>query len=1223
MRLSALVNQFKEDGNALAAEQLTELSEKVLASRLDIAFCGHFSAGKSSLINALSGERLLPSSPIPTSANVVSIARGEASAEVWMKHSNGTIAPHAVSLTELEAFCRNSDEVVKVVIHYPIERLQEKTVWMDTPGVDSTDSAHARATESALHLADVVLYVMDYNHVQSETNFTFARELQERGKPLFLIVNQIDKHRESELSFDDYAQGVRHAFADWHIQPQDYFFISLKQPDHPHNEWNRLTAMLDKLQMHRDAWIGRNVIAAARHVILTHKEQKLASQEELREQLQQAAEAIEELPSELRQELEEAELLHNELEAKPASWKQELGKLLDSANITPAETRELARLMIESRQSGFRLGWLFSGGKTEQERIARLQAFSNKFSEDVESQIVWHLRSWLNGLAARELPDSAGIDWGQEITLGIEPRLLADAVKEQANVTGEYVLNYMREVAAEVKSRFRRQALAVLERIEHQWRSVRHDRLARLEEQLLQVRQAEEAQAKLAALDEALEREEQALLEQLPPAPQMPDMTSEAAKQVKAGASPGIVGQQSLSELGTKTQAAFQQAAAAVSTEAMPGMDSEWTESSQAVGGLAESGEKVQDRAKEAARLLAYTASEIEVYPGFHLRVQELKERSKRLRDRRFSLALFGAFSAGKSSFANALMGEPLLPVSPNPTTAAINRILPATEQHPHSSAHIVMKSEAVLWEDMQHSMQAIGLSADTPEKAIDRIRQIRPESVRPKGKPHLAFLSAVAAGWERNAGLLGETITADMETFRRYAAIESDSCFVERIDVYVDAPLTRSGMMLVDTPGADSINARHTGVAFHYMKNADAIIFITYYNHAFSLADREFLRQLGQVKDSFEMDKMFFVINAADLAEDEQELEDVITHLATNLSRFEIREPRLYPVSSLEALGAKRDRDPRKLEQSGWSRLERELSRFGLEELSEMAVQNAIQEIHQVIGTLTEWERIASADQDERKQEEQRRRQAWQDWLAEMEHVSGQGKEKQALHQDIRELVYYVKQRYTFRFGEWMQEAFNPASLRSDARSTKEALTECWFEFVQLIDNHLSRELQATTLRIEKIVNHLLAGLWEEWRKQFTVRFPSAALPNYEPEVPVTPPIEESAGWGKPDLARLQSLYKNAKYFFEGNGRASMREWLESVVTPQVEAYLQIHEERLFSYYDEHWEQMCTDANQRCRELAKAYQAGADSLPQDEQSISMLRSTRENLQRELARFQE
>ena len=42
---------------------------------------------------------------------------------------------------------------------------------------------------------------MDYNHVQSELNFLFTKELTEAGKEVYLVINQIDKHRDEELSF--------------------------------------------------------------------------------------------------------------------------------------------------------------------------------------------------------------------------------------------------------------------------------------------------------------------------------------------------------------------------------------------------------------------------------------------------------------------------------------------------------------------------------------------------------------------------------------------------------------------------------------------------------------------------------------------------------------------------------------------------------------------------------------------------------------------------------------------------------------------------------------------------------------------------------------------------------------------------------------------------------------------------------------------------------------
>ena len=242
---------------------------------------------------------------------------------------------------------------------------------------------------------------------------------------------------------------------------------------------------------------------------------------------------------------------------------------------------------------------------------------------------------------------------------------------------------------------------------------------------------------------------------------------------------------------------------------------------------------------------------------------------------------MFGAFSAGKSSLANALIGEPVLPVSPNPTTAAINRLVPPTAEHGHGTARIVMKSRADILDDLRYSLALLGENAASDHlpdatalmRAIDRLT---PDSIGAGGRPHFSFLRAARAGWAEHEALLGQHLSVDQAEYERYVAEESRSCFVSEIDLHYDCDLTAQGIVLVDTPGADSVNARHTGVAFNYIKNADAVLFVTYYNHAFSQADRQFLMQLGRVKDQFELDKMFFLVNAADLAADQEELEGV-----------------------------------------------------------------------------------------------------------------------------------------------------------------------------------------------------------------------------------------------------------------------------------------------------------------------------------------------------------
>jgi GTPase SAR1 family protein len=82
-------------------------------------------------------------------------------------------------------------------------------------------------------------------------------------------------------------------------------------------------------------------------------------------------------------------------------------------------------------------------------------------------------------------------------------------------------------------------------------------------------------------------------------------------------------------------------------------------------------------------------------------------------------MALFGAFSAGKSSFANALIGERVLPVSPNPTTAAINKIMPPQEGWPHGTAKVKMKKADAILQDVLYSLEILGVQASDFESSL------------------------------------------------------------------------------------------------------------------------------------------------------------------------------------------------------------------------------------------------------------------------------------------------------------------------------------------------------------------------------------------------------------------------------------------------------------------------------------------------------------------------
>lgn len=209
-----------------------------------VAFCGHFSAGKSSMINELMGQAILPASPIPTSANLVSVKAGDEHATVYYRKQPPVRYEAPYQYEQIKQFAVDGDEVESIHLSIETNAIPKNVVVMDTPGIDSTDDAHRVSTESALHLADVIFYVMDYNHVQAELNLQFAKQLQEANKTLYLIVNQIDKHQEDQLTFQAFKESVETSFLKWNVRPEGIFYTSLKEPANRHNDLSYVKSLL-------------------------------------------------------------------------------------------------------------------------------------------------------------------------------------------------------------------------------------------------------------------------------------------------------------------------------------------------------------------------------------------------------------------------------------------------------------------------------------------------------------------------------------------------------------------------------------------------------------------------------------------------------------------------------------------------------------------------------------------------------------------------------------------------------------------------------------------------------------------------------------------------------------------------------------------------------------------------------------------------------------------
>ncbi|WDM30422.1 dynamin family protein [Paenibacillus mucilaginosus] len=1180
-----LLGKVEQAGDEENARKLKQLLAKAESGRLYLAFCGHFSAGKSSLINRLCGHQLLPSSPIPTSANIVSIVSGEAGARVIYREpgEGGSPKVDRVALEDLAEHCRNGTDIETVEIAYPIPLLGEAAALLDTPGIDSTDDAHHLATESALHLADVVFYVMDYNHVQSEINLSFTKKMTEWGKPLYLIINMVDKHREQEVSLEAYRDGVRDAFASWGVRPDGIVYTSVKVPDHPASQWNRLDWLLRELITLREPLVNLSLEKSAKALAGAHAakmaEANEPAKDAIRAQLEEGGVDITAAQAELERLAAELARLEEMPRMLDAALRKDVAAVLDNANITPAVTRDLAHAYLESRRPGFKVGWFGSAAKTQAEREARLSALHKDFASQLETQVERHVQQAVKSrLEGQGLPLAQVTEVADRIHAEVTPAWLAAQVNEAASFGGEYTLTYSKGISAEAKALYRQAALAAGEELIAQLdaalqepRAVLRGQLAELQARLGGLRELDALAAAEAAYGAALLAPLPAAAAPALPAPaSAPGAAEGTAPQAAAPA-----GQTPSEGLALGLQRAGRGAAPA--------------------GGAALGAEAHRAQLRQAAERLRAAAGELDGTAALASIRRSLLDKAERLGQSRFTIALFGAFSAGKSSFANALIGQRVLPVSPNPTTAAINKIMPPAPEAgwPHGTAKVRMKSRERLLDDVVYSLGVLGIHAEGEKAALEAAKGLQPAQIPGKGKPHYAFLKAVEKGWSEMSPKLGEELKVSSDEFGAYAAEESRSCFVEEIELYYNNPLTEQGVVLVDTPGADSINARHTGVAFEYIKNADAILFVTYYNHAFSHADREFLLQLGRVKDSFELDKMFFIVNAADLASSPEELEGVVSHVESNLLQHGIRHPRIYPLSSYYALQGKLAGDAEAVEETGILRFEREFVRFTFGELTEMAVRAGDAEVKRAADVLSYFMERATADASEREREAAQLRESLSGALRKLESPELEAEQRE-LAKDVAELLYYVKQRTTYRFGELFNHAINPAVFREDNRDPKAILVSAWEDLRRMITFDLTQEVLATTLRIGNKVNALLKGAEQAWaeevRRGGIDSFEASEFRAMElktPELTAQLKVEITAKW-------LGGFFKNAKQFFEGEGKAQLRKELEALLVAPMTAFAEEQTQTLQAVYAA---QLQEGAAERAEAMRQALQEHAGGL--------------------------
>ncbi|MBE7362939.1 dynamin family protein [Staphylococcus haemolyticus] len=838
--LYKLKKEVEKSKNSTLIHTINQVIKKVYLNQYTASFVGHFSAGKSTLINLLLEQDILPSSPVPTTSNtaIVSVADKQ---EIIANLEN---QQYTKLKTYDEVKKMNRLNVESVEINFPSSKFKNGFTLQDTPGVDSNVATHQSTTEQFMYTSNILFYTVDYNHVQSALNFQFIKRMNDVGIPVIFIINQIDKHNEDEITFETFKQRVNKSIEDWDIKLTDIFYVT--KFDHPENELSRLSQYLVEKDNYREPienYVNRTVkfITEAQLGYIQNELQYILEQLNINEdEFEQAYAKFQQNQAVS----EEARLLNNP-DQLLSFLKQKRKDILDNAYIMTHDMREDIRHYLESMSDDFKVGGLLNKKKKKQEeQEARLQNVVSKLQDKVNQQIRQPLREDMSFLTRFINSSEVNRDVLNQ-HYEIDSSLISNLYQPQTSISNTYVLTFSDEVLKAITNFVEKQSNPLFNQ------AIDHTQAQGLTEETNDDLQIYEHYIELQNLKESL--------------------TTKNYQHYY------IHMDDSLDKLIGRTEANY------------------IVESNDQV---LEKEEKASDENSNERNTKKVNIQEalniIEPVPLFDRTKNDIKDTLERLENKLVKIGVFGTFSAGKSSLINALLGGQYLVSSPNPTTAA------TTELSYGEDSQITLKTEEQLLNELNQLIEYHNVSFESLEAFVQSdVQQLKNKLE----KNQLAFVSAAHKHFSMYKDMLDEGVkhTISQEEIKKWSAEDEFATFVKT--VHINLPLEwLKGKIIVDSLGLHSNNQRHTNETEQILTSSDLILYVSYFNHSFTDNDKNFIEHMKEMNQLNENQAFKMVINAVDLAENSDDLAAVKHYVKDALTQVNLKSD-IFGVSSRQAL--------------------------------------------------------------------------------------------------------------------------------------------------------------------------------------------------------------------------------------------------------------------------------------------------------------------------------
>ncbi|MDJ1111858.1 dynamin family protein [Macrococcus sp. S115] len=656
-RLYQLKKEVEKSDNTLLLNQINEVIKKVYSDYIVLSFIGHFSSGKSSLINKICDEDILPSSPIPTTSNTAQIIKDSVDL-IRINMDNQTYSDVESYETVKKVNTLNTD-IESVEIHKQNLAFPEGTVIQDTPGIDATFKNHEQSTMKYLLISDIVFYTVEYNHVNAEKNFRQIKMMNELGVPVVLLINQVDKHDENEILFTAFKEKVEQNIKMWNLNVEAIYYTSIYASEH--NQFDQLKEQLNQqvndLTADRDFY-NRIIdyIERAQINYLNQRKDRLLEQLEVDEA--DISHALDELHIQQSLNSEQQLLMQDN---RTEQLLKEVRNIVKNAYLIPFELREKIGAMLETFATNYKVGGFFN-------KQAKLESIQN---EKIDSVI-----EMLNDLLDKQINFQLKNYYEQYMKYSEQPALLDDIYyhitkedvkalsKPQPEVTKEYILIYSEQLKTFIEKKIVQQQKVWLEKF------IKSINMSKLNT-------TNHTSDKSILFDDYLNNEKL-----------MESVTTKNYMHYY------IHLEESIDKL----------------------IDRRYVTLS-----INETDEVVNKQSIINDRKGRQDSLNIEVYETFKTvdyfksDMRKLEAQLDRIHNDETKIVVFGAFSAGKSALINALLQERILISSPNPTTASI------TELYYGQQHFVTFKTEDMLLNKLNGISCSVSENMNTIESWIEK----------------------------------------------------------------------------------------------------------------------------------------------------------------------------------------------------------------------------------------------------------------------------------------------------------------------------------------------------------------------------------------------------------------------------------------------------------------------------------------------------------------------